>query len=87
MWYIVLLTITYAMKGTPRQAMVFRAEGNLDDFAHSGPANFEAWLMQDLLGAGFYHLLLGLIIAAILGDVGGLVGMLLPARPGSAKAA
>ena len=67
LWYIVLLAITYAMKGTPRQAMVFRAEGNLDDFAHSGSANFEAWLMQDLLGAGFYHLLLGLILAAILG--------------------
>ena len=82
-----LLTITYAMKGTPRQAMVFRAEGNLDDFAHSGSANFEAWLRQDLLGAGFYHLLLGLIIAAILGGVGGLVGRLLPARPGSAQAA
>ena len=42
LWYIVLLTITYAMKGTPRQAMVFRAEGNLDDFAHNGSANFEA---------------------------------------------
>ena len=87
LWYIVLLAITYAMKGTPRQAMVFRAEGDLDDFAHSGSANFEAWLMQDLLGAGFYHLLLGLIIAAILGGVGGLVGRLLPARPGSVQAA
>jgi len=87
LWYIVLLATTYAMKGTPQQAMVFRAEGNLDDFARSGSANFEAWLMQDLLGAGFFHLLLGLIIAAILGSVGGFVGKLLPARPGSTQAA
>ncbi len=73
LWYIVLLATTYVMKGTPQEATVFRAEGNLDDFAHSGSPNFEAWLMQDFLGAGFYHLLLGVIIAAILGSVGGLI--------------
>lgn len=33
--------------------------------------------MQDLLGAGFYHVLLGVMIAAILGSVGGLVGRFL----------
>jgi hypothetical protein len=87
MWYIVVLTIAYAMKGTPQQAAVLSAEGNLEDFAHSGSANFEAWLMQDFLGAGFYHLLLSLIVAAILGSVGGLIGRVLPWRPGSARAA
>ena len=59
LWYSVLLAVTYLMKGTPQQTAVFRAEGNLDDFARSGSANFEAWLVQDFLGAGFYHLLLG----------------------------
>jgi hypothetical protein len=87
LWYIVVLAVTYAMKGTPQQAAVFRAEGDLDDFAHSGSASFEAWLMQDLIGAGFFHLLLSLIVAAILGGVGGLVGRILPWRPGSARGA
>jgi hypothetical protein len=84
-WYIGLLAITYAMKGTQRQALVFRAEGNMEDFARSGAANFDAWLLQDLLGAGCYHLVLGVVIAAILGSVGGVIGRLLAARPKSAR--
>lgn len=75
------------MKGTPQQAAVFRAEGNLEDFARSGSANFEAWLMQDFLGAGFFHLLLSLIVSAILGSVGGLIGRVMPRGPGRARVA
>jgi hypothetical protein len=82
LWYIVLLAITYALKGRPQQAAVFRAEGNYDDFTRSGSASFDAWLMQDFLGAGFYHLLLGPIIAAVLGTVGGLIGKSLSMRQG-----
>lgn len=66
-WYIVFLAVTYAFKGTPQQTAVFRAEGNLDDFARSGGTNFEAWLVQDNFGAGFYHLLLALFVCAFLG--------------------
>jgi hypothetical protein len=84
-WYIVFLAVTYAFKGTPQQTAVFRAEGNLDDFARSGGGNFEAWLVQDNFGAGFYHLLLALIIAAILGGIGGLIGKAVLWRPGRAK--
>lgn len=80
-WYIVLLAITYVMKGTPRQAAVFRAEGNMDEFARSGSASFEAWLMQDFLGAGFYHLLLGILISAFLGSLGGGIGRMLARGP------
>jgi hypothetical protein len=87
LWYIVLLLITYSMKGTPQQASVFRAEGNMEDFARSGSANFDAWLMQDFLGAGFFHLLLGVVVGAILGCLGGLAGKALPWRQDSAKAA
>ena len=83
LWYIVLLGVSYLMKGTAQQAAVFRAEGNLADFAGSGGTNFEAWLVQDFLGAGFYHLLLGPIIALVLGNVGGLIGKALTWRPGS----
>jgi len=82
LWYIALLGVSYLMRGTPQQAAVFRAEGNLEDFARSGGTNFEAWLVQDFLGAGFYHLLLGPILAVLLGSVGGLIGKALTWRPG-----
>jgi len=87
LWYIVFLAVTYVMRGTAQQAAVFRAEGNLDDFARSGGTNFEAWLVQDNFGAGFYHLLLGPIIAALLGSLGGLIGKALIWRPGSKQPA
>jgi hypothetical protein len=75
-WYIVLLAATFAMRGTFQQAAVMRAEGNLEDFARSGMTDFPAWFMQDLLGAGFFHLLLGPIVAAVLGGAGALAGKL-----------
>ena len=85
LWYIVFLAVTYAFKGTPQQTAVFRAEGNLDDFAHNGGTNFEAWLVQDNFGAGFYHLLLALFVSAFLGGIGGLIGKALRWRPGRAQ--
>jgi hypothetical protein len=36
--------------------------------------DFNTFIMEDLLGAGFFHLLLGPILAAILGILGGLLG-------------
>lgn len=80
LWYLVLLAITYVMKGTPQQVTVFQAEGDLEDFRRSGSANFEAWLMQDFLGAGFYHLLLAAVIASALGLVGGSFGRIFRRR-------
>ena len=80
-WYCVLLATSYVMKGTPQQALVFRAEGDLVDFAQSGAANFQAWMMEDFLGAGFYHLLLGPLVAAILGALGALAGKAATWRP------
>ena len=82
LWYCALLAISYMMKGTPQQVLVFRAEGNYDDFARSGAVDFQAWVMEDFLGAGFYHLLLGPISAAILGGLGGLIGKATTWRPG-----
>ena len=61
--------------GTMRQHRVFLAEGNFDDFARSGMHDFNAFMMEDFLGAGFFHLLLGPLIAWILGLIGGLVAM------------
>ena len=69
-WYAVLLAVTYAFRGTAAQAAVFQAEGDFDDFRRSGLSDFRIFAMQDLFGAGFYHLLLSPIFAAVLGALG-----------------
>jgi hypothetical protein len=69
-WWVIVLGVFYCFFGTPQQDRVFRAEGNYSDFANSGMTDFNAWVMEDIFGAGFYHLLLGPIIAGALGFVG-----------------
>ena len=73
-WVITVLAVFYLFRGSPPQALVSRAEGDYDDFARSGMSNFDAFIMEDFMGATFFHLLLGLIVAAVLGALGGLVG-------------
>lgn len=69
-WYAVLLAVSLAFRGTPAQVAVFRAEGDYDDFRRSGLSDFNVFAMQDLFGAGFYHLFLSPIFAAVLGALG-----------------
>ena len=73
-WLIAILSVFYLFRGTPQQAQVFVAEGNYADFANSGMADFNAFIFEDFLGAGFFHLLLGPILASLLGTIGGLIG-------------
>jgi hypothetical protein len=73
-WVITVLAVFYAFRGSPHQALVFRAEGNYEDFARSGMSDFNAFIMEDFMGAAFFHLLLGLLVAAGLGVMGGLLG-------------
>jgi hypothetical protein len=73
-WLSAVLVIFYLLRGSPQQAQVFRAEGNFDDFARSGMTDFNTFIMEDFMGAGFFHLLLGPIVATVLGIVGGLIG-------------
>ena len=75
LWFIVVLMMFYMNFGTAKQQLVFRAEGNYDDFVRSGMADFNAWIMEDFLGAGFFHLLLGPLIAMVLGVCGGIAGL------------
>ncbi len=74
LWYLFILATFYLFFGTERQARVFRAEGNYEDFSRSGMADFNTFIMEDFLGAGFFHLLLGPILAGVLAGLGGLVG-------------
>jgi hypothetical protein len=73
-WFLAVLLVFYLFNGTPEQIQVFRAEGNDVDFARSGLANLNAFLMEDFMGAGFYHSLLLPALAAILGSVSAVVG-------------
>jgi hypothetical protein len=73
-WYVAVLLVFYLFKGTPQQAQVFRAEGNYADFARSGLSDFNAFVMEDFMGAGFFHSLLLPIAAALVGTLGAMVG-------------
>ncbi len=74
-WYIAVLVSFHLFFGSGRQQQVFRAEGNYDDFQRSGMRDFNTFIMEDFLGAGFFHLLLGPLVAAVLASIGGLAGM------------
>jgi asparagine N-glycosylation enzyme membrane subunit Stt3 len=74
-WYIAVLVSFYLFFGTDSQARVFRAEGEYEDFRRSGMADFSTFVMEDFFGAGFFHLLLGPVLAAMLASAGGLLGV------------
>ena len=73
-WLLFILLMFYIFRGTVRQETVFMAEGNFEDFARSGMSDFNTFVMEDFLGAGFFHLLLSPLLATVLGTVGSLVG-------------
>jgi hypothetical protein len=73
-WLIAVLVVFYVLRGSPRQAHVFQIEGNYQDFARSGTDDFDAFVMEDFMGAGFFHLLFGPLVAAILGAIGSILG-------------
>ena len=77
-WCIVTLAVFYLFYGSARQTLVFRAEGNYEDFQRSGMSDFNAFIMEDFLGATFFHLLLGPLLASLLGILGGLAGKGIP---------
>jgi hypothetical protein len=79
-WYGVLLLVFHLFFGSLPQAQVFQAEGNLEDFSRSGMTDLTTFIVQDFLGAGFFHLLLGAIFGAVFGFIGGIVWKIIPPR-------
>jgi len=74
-WAVAVLLIFYLFQGTSRQTQVFRAEGNYADFAQGGSRDFRIWVTEDFMGAIFFHLtLVGPLVSAVLGVLGGLLG-------------
>jgi hypothetical protein len=76
-WTIVTLSVFYLFRGSPRQELIFQAEGNYADFSRSGMKDFNLFIVEDFMGAVFFHSLLGPIVAFILGFPGGIVGRLI----------
>jgi hypothetical protein len=74
LWCITLLTLFYLFEGTARQASVLLSEGDFDDFRRSGMTSFATFMVEDLFGAVFFHLLLAPFIAMILTSVSWLAG-------------
>jgi hypothetical protein len=69
-WFITVMAVYYAFRGSPQQVQVFQAEGNYLDFQRSGIGNFDLFILQDFFGACFFHLLLDPIAAVLLGSIG-----------------
>jgi hypothetical protein len=67
-WYPTLWLSYLASYGSVAYDRALRAEGEYDDFHRSGMPDFTAFLLRDFLGAGFYHLLLGVVLALGIGS-------------------
>ena len=66
-----ILLSYYVLRETTLQEQFFRTEGTYEDFARSGIGDFGTFVMGDLFGGAFFHLLLGGLAGALLGTIGG----------------
>lgn len=76
-WLNLVLITYYAFNGTPQESHFLEIDQTLADFQHSGMTDLRAFILQDYLGGGFFHLLLSPIFALIFGSAGNLVGKVL----------
>jgi len=72
-WFCVEFAAYLLFSHTPAGAAFIRDEMQLD-FVRSGATDYQAFALSDFFGAGFFHLLLGLIFTIIWGFVGAACG-------------
>lgn len=72
-WFCVEFAAYLLFSSTPAGAAFVRDEMQAD-FIRSGATDYQAFAISDFFGAGFFHLILGLIFAVILGFLGALGG-------------
>jgi len=70
LWSAAVLLINYVTWGSHQQYQFWLQDGAVDEFRRSGSHDFNAFLLEDLHGALFFHPLVGIV----LGSIGGLVG-------------
>jgi hypothetical protein len=72
LWFILLLSIYHAFQGTPQEARFLEVDQVIADFRRSGAADLRTFIFEDYMGGGFFHSLLGPLMAVPLGSLGGL---------------
>jgi uncharacterized membrane protein len=68
-----ILASYYILRGSALQDQFFRTEGTYDDFARSGASDFGVFVIGDLFGGTFFHLLFGGLFGTLLGAIGGVL--------------
>ena len=76
---IALLASYYVLRGSALQERFFQTEGDYEDFARSGMQDFNTWVIGDLFGGTFIHLMLGALVGALLGTLAG-IGVIVHTR-------
>ncbi len=84
LWFILLLTTYYAFIGTPQEARFLEIDQVLADFHRSGSPDLRVFIFEDFMGGGFFHSLLGPLLALPLGLLGGLAAKAVLSRVGIA---
>jgi hypothetical protein len=69
-WSLGVLLLNYTLWGSAHWYHFWLQDGAVDDFHRSGGHDLNAFLLQDLHGALFFHQ----ILSAVIGALGGLVG-------------
>ena len=73
-WFSLLFITYYLFIGTAQETRQLVVDQTTADFQASGMSDLRAFIMQDYLGGGFFHLVLGPLAAAVFGTAGGLIG-------------
>ncbi|MBI1260056.1 MAG: hypothetical protein GC204_21520 [Chloroflexi bacterium] len=69
-WFLITFALLYLFRNSSGETNVQTLE-MADDFRRSGMTDYDAFVMSDYFGAGFFHMLLLPFIAAVLGTFGG----------------
>jgi hypothetical protein len=88
LWTAGDLLINYAFWGSHQQYAFMLEDGAVNDFRRAGGGDWNAFLIQDILGATFFHPLLSIIVGAIAGVAGGVLArgaIMVRARAASAS--
>jgi hypothetical protein len=72
LWAIFTLVVFYAFLGSPQQAQVFQSRWSYQTFALERDPN--AFFMEEFMGLIFFNLIIGPLVALVLGLVGGMLG-------------
>ncbi len=72
LWFLLLLAIYHAFVGTAQEARFLEVDQVIADFQRHGARDLRTFIFEDYMGGGFFHSLLGPLLAVPLGFLGGL---------------